>query len=325
MRNNALKPTVIFGVIAVSAILLYMFFWLIEVDVISIAQLQRGLYRRSSRVVAMIVVSITMAITGLVFQTLTKNRILTPSVIGFDSTFVLSQTMIIFIFGSQTNLISNPYYNFVLTTTLMVFTAMLLYGFVLRKGKNNLALLLLVGLVFRTLMSSLTSFLNRIIDPDDFLVVTSQTMPSLNNMNTDILWYLALPILTVILILMYKDLKYFDVINLGEDQSKSLGIDYLGIMNRSLIYISILIAVSTALVGPLMFLGLITVNIAREVLKKDQHKALFIMASLVGIVFLVMGQFVLQTFSLNTNLSVLINLIGGIYMIYILMKGDKKS
>lgn len=325
MRNNALKPTVIFGVIAVSAILLYMFFWLIEVDVISIAQLQRGLYRRSSRVVAMIVVSITMAITGLVFQTLTKNRILTPSVIGFDSTFVLSQTMIIFIFGSQTNLISNPYYNFVLTTTLMVFSAILLYGFVLRKGKNNLALLLLVGLVFRTLMSSLTSFLNRIIDPDDFLVVTSQTMPSLNNMNTDILWYLALPILTVILILMYKDLKYFDVINLGEDQSKSLGIDYLGIMNRSLIYISILIAVSTALVGPLMFLGLITVNIAREVLKKDQHKALFITASLVGIVFLVMGQFVLQTFSLNTNLSVLINLIGGIYMIYILMKGDKKS
>ena len=87
-------------------------------------------------------------------------------------------------------------------------------------------------------------------------------------MNTDILWTLALPIMVVVVIFMFRDLKYYDVMNLGEDQAKSLGVDYLGIQNRSLIWIAILISVSTALVGPLMFLGLITVNLAREILKK---------------------------------------------------------
>ena len=325
MRNKTYKPMFILGLVAVVAVTLYMTYWLIGIDVITIGQLERGLERRSSRVVAMIVVALSMSITGLTFQTMTQNRILTPSVIGFDSTFVLSQTLIVFIFGSQTDLISNPYYNFILTSTLMVLTSMLLYGFILRKGKNNLALLLLVGLVFRTLMSSLTSFLNRVIDPDDFLVVQSRTLASLTNMNTDILWTLALPIMVVVVIFMFRDLKYYDVMNLGEDQAKSLGVDYLGIQNRSLIWIAILISVSTALVGPLMFLGLITVNLAREILKKDNHKPLFILATLIGVVFLVLGQFILQVLELNTSLAVLINLIGGIYMIYILMRKDKKS
>lgn len=325
MRNNTLKPMLILVIIAVVAIAFYMAYWLIEVDVITIGQLTRGLQRRSTRVVAMIVVAIAMAMTSLVFQTMTQNRILTPSVIGFDSTFVLSQTLIVFIFGSQTAFIANPFYNFLLTASLMVIVSLLLYGFILRKGKNNLALLLLIGLVFRTLMSSLTSFLNRIIDPDDFLLIVSKAMPSLTNMSTEILWILALPIMAIALFFMYKDLKYYDVMNLGEDQAKSLGVNYLGVMNRSLVWISILIAVSTALVGPLMFLGLITVNLARETLKKESHKLLFITASLFGIIFLVLGQFVLQVFKLNASLAVLINLVGGIYMIYILIKGDKKA
>lgn len=324
MPNKYLKTMIWIGLLVVASVTLYLTFWLFGIDVITIGQLERGLSRRASRIVAMIVVAITMGMTGLFFQTLTQNRILTPSVIGFDSTFVLSQTLIVFLFGSSSLLISNPYYNFVISTTVMVVSSLVLYGFVLKKGKNNLALLLLVGLVFRTLMGSLTSFLSRIIDPDDFLVVTSRSMASLSNMNTDILWYLALPIMVVIIVLMSRDTKSFDVMNLGEDQAKSLGVSYYKLMNRNLIYIAILISVSTALVGPLMFLGLITVNLARELLKTDYHKLLLWMSSMLGVVFLVLGQFVLTTFNLNTSLAVLINLIGGLYMISILVKGDKK-
>jgi iron complex transport system permease protein len=144
-------------------------------------------------------------------------------------------------------------------------------------------------------------------------------------MNTDILWYLALPILVIVIILMAKDTKSFDVMNLGEDQAKSLGISYYKLMNRHLIYIAILISVSTALVGPLMFLGLITVNLSREILKTDYHKPLLWMSSLLGIVFLVLGQFILTTLNLNTSLATLINLIGGLYMISILVKGEKQA
>lgn len=325
MPNKMIRPIIVIGLLAMIAVILYLTYWLIGIDVITVGQIQRGLSRRSARVVAMIIVAITMGMTGLFFQTLTQNRILTPSVIGFDATFVLSQTLIVFIFGSSTVLIANPYYNFMISTAVMVGSSLLLYGFVLKKGRNNLALLLLVGLVFRTLMGSLTSFLSRIIDPDDFLVVTSRSMASLSNMNTDILWYLALPIMIVVIVLMSLDTKSFDVMNLGEDQAKSLGVSYYKLMNRNLVYIAILISISTALVGPLMFLGLITVNLAREILKTDYHRPLLWVSSLLGIVFLVLGQFMLTTLNLNTSLAVLINLVGGLYMISILVKGDKKA
>lgn len=314
------KTYLIFTLLAVISIILYMFYWLFGLEQITVGQLNRGLTRRGTRVVAMILVSVIMAITSLKFQTMTQNRILTPSMIGFDSTFVLTQTLIVFIFGGFSQLIANPYYNFLLSAILMVLVSFVLYGLVLKKGKNNLALLLLVGLVFRTLMSSVTSFLSKIIDPDDFNIVVSQTMPSLNNMNTDILWFLGLPISLIVVVLMLFDLKYYDVMNLGEDQAKSLGVSYNRVTNRGLVYIAILISVSTALVGTLTFLGLITVNLARERLKTDFHKPLLILSSVFGLIFLVLGQFLIQTFRLNTNLSVFINLVGGLYMIYLLLK-----
>ena len=152
------KTYLIFTLLAVISIILYMFYWLFGLEQITVGQLNRGLTRRGTRVVAMILVSVIMAITSLKFQTMTQNRILTPSMIGFDSTFVLTQTLIVFIFGGFSQLIANPYYNFLLSAILMVLVSFVLYGLVLKKGKNNLALLLLVGLVFRTLMSSVTSF-----------------------------------------------------------------------------------------------------------------------------------------------------------------------
>lgn len=323
MQNKQRRIVIILISLLILFIGLYMTTWLIGIDSITVNQLLRGLYRRSSRITAMIVVGITMGFTALVFQTLTQNRILTPSVIGFDSTFILSQTLVVLMFGFSSPILSNAYLNFILSAGLMVLVSFFLYSTILRKGKNNIGLLLLVGLVMRTLMSSLTQFLNRIMDPDTFLTVTSRTMPSLTNMNTTILWTIAIPIMVVVLYLMVKDLKYLDVMILGEDQAKSLGVNYVKITNRNLIYIAILISVSTALVGSLMFLGLITVNISREILKKSYHKPLLIFTSLLSVLLLVAGQYLIQLFQINTSLVVIINLIGGIYLIYMLIKGDK--
>lgn len=324
MQSKQIKIISLLGIILIVFIGLYMTTWLIGIDSITSAQLSRGLTRRSSRIAAMIVVGITIGITALVFQTITQNRILTPSVIGFDSTFMLSQTFIVFLFGFSSPMLSNPYWNFILSAGLMVLVSFFLYGTILRKGKNNIGLLLLIGLVVRTLMSSITQFITMIMDPDEYLTITSRTMPSLTNMNTNILWYMAIPIMLIVVFLMIRDLKYLDVMVLGEDQAKSLGVDYVRVTNRNLIYIAILISVSTALVGPLMFLGLITVNISRELLKKSYHKPLLISTSILSILFLVAGQYLLQLFEINASLVVIINLIGGIYLIYMLIKGDQK-
>lgn len=138
MQSKQIKIISLLGIILIVFIGLYMTTWLIGIDSITSAQLSRGLTRRSSRIAAMIVVGITIGITALVFQTITQNRILTPSVIGFDSTFMLSQTLIVFLFGFSSPMLSNPYWNFILSAGLMVLVSFFLYGTILRKGKNKI-------------------------------------------------------------------------------------------------------------------------------------------------------------------------------------------
>ena len=88
-----------------------------------------------------------------------------------------------------------------------------------------------------------------------------------------------------------------------------------------MVIVAILVSVSTALVGPITFLGLLVVNLAREFLNTYEHKYLFIGSSLISIVALLGGQLLIErVFNFSTPISVVINLIGGVYFLYLLLK-----
>lgn len=83
-----------------------------------------------------------------------------------------------------------------------------------------------------------------------------------------------------------------------------------------LIAVSILVALSTALVGPVTFLGFIVANLTYQFLGTFRHRSLFVGSSLLGIFLLIVGQFfVEQVFKWNTTMSVVIEFIGGLYFI----------
>ena len=106
----------------------------------------------------------------------------------------------------------------------------------------------------------------------------------------------------------------------------NLGVNYDKMVLRILILSSILIAVSTALVGPITFLGLIVSNLAYQYFATYKHSVLIVGASLISIIALVGGQFlVLHVFNLTTTISVIINFIGGLYFIYLLLKESRKA
>jgi iron complex transport system permease protein len=103
-------------------------------------------------------------------------------------------------------------------------------------------------------------------------------------------------------------------------------VNYDKIVLKVLILSSILIAVSTALVGPVTFLGLIVSNLAYQFFATYKHSILIIGASLISIIALVGGQFLVQhVFHLNTTISVVINFVGGLYFIYLLLKESRKA
>ena len=331
MRKH--KFIYLFLVIALISVIAYLFLWMLTTtydlfpqDPIRRAQMARAISniveRKSYQLIAMIVSAILIASTSLVFQTLTHNRILTPSLIGFDAIFVTVQTMIIFLFTSRSLLYTNHYINFFVSAGLMILISLLMYTFMLRKNKNHMIFLLLVGMILSTLSRSLATFLQTIMNPDEFQSLVIRTEVTVSNMNVSII-YIAVPIMIIILGMIFKDIKHLDVMTLGDSQAIGLGVDYNKKMHLHLVYIAIAMSISTAMIGPISFLGLIAVNAAREMLKTYKHLPLFILSSLIAITFLVLGQTIIVETGYLTTVTVLISLVGGIYMIFLVLKENK--
>ncbi|WP_439258381.1 iron chelate uptake ABC transporter family permease subunit [Lonepinella sp. BR2271] len=283
-----------------------------------------ALHHRALAVLAIVVTGAAIAVATMIFQVVVNNRILTPSVLGLDSLYLLVQTLIIFLFGSTTLLSVDPIILFLGSTAIMVLFALLLYRLLFQQEQQNLFFLLLVGIVFGTFFQSLTTFMEVLIDPNEFQIAQDIGFASFNRMNLDILW-LAIGILVVTVAISFRYWRYFDVLALGREQAINLGVPYQKILRHLLIIVAILTSVSTALVGPLTFLGLLVMNVTFEFMPTFKHRILIPTAIFMAIITLIIGQFLVsQVFTFNTTLSIIINFVGGVYFIYLLLRTQKK-
>lgn len=281
-----------------------------------------ALPRRVIKIIAIIVVGCAIAFSTVIFQTVTNNKILTPSILGLDSMYMLIQTGVIFIFGSTHIMIMNKNLNFLITLAAMLIFASLLFKFMFKKNRN-IYFLLLIGIIFGTLFGSMSSFMQVLIDPNEFQIIQNKMFASFNNVNTDLLT-LAIILMIAAMIYFMRFLKYLDVMSLGRDQAINLGVDYDFVTKRVLIVVTVLISISTALIGPITFLGLLVANVAYQFIKSYQHKHILPGAMLISVIALVGGQFIVERiFTFSTTLSVIINFVGGVYFIYLLLKENK--
>lgn len=279
---------------------------------------------RIPKIIAMILVGISIGFSSLVFQTITNNRILTPSILGLDSLYVLLQTTLIFILGSGSGVVNGKNANFVISIIVMIIFSSLIYKFLFRKNSNNIFSLLLIGVICGTLFESLTTFMQVLIDPLEFQMVQDKMMASFNNINTEIL-LLSTVAIALCIVFSIDFLKKLDVMSLGRDEAINLGVDYDKITKKMLVVIVILTSVSTALVGPITFLGLLVVNIARQLVKTYKHSELGIATGFISVIALIGGQLIVERIlNYGMTIGVIINFIGGIYFIYLVMKERAK-
>jgi len=117
-----------------------------------------------------------------------------------------------------------------------------------------------------------------------------------------------------------------DAISLGKEQAINLGIDYDRTIKRLLLGVVLFIAIATALVGPISFLGLIIANLARQLLKTYRHSQLILGSALIGMALLIGGQLIVeQVFVYSIPISVFISVGGGVYFLYLLMIQKRRS
>jgi len=279
---------------------------------------------RAGKLAAMLLVAYAVAVSSVLFQTITHNRILTPSIMGFDALYTLIQAVVIFWFGMTAGGQWGLTGKFVLEVSVMTVFACLLFQWIFSGASHSLHLLLLVGIVFGLLFRSLSGLMVRMIDPNEFLFLQDKMFASFNAIRTNLL-LASVAMVGGVSLIGWRLRRAYDVLSLGREVAINLGIHYRRTLWLTLVLIAVMVSVSTALVGPVTFFGLLVSNLAYMIMQTDKHKYTVPAAVLLGIVALVGGQTVLEHgLALNTTVSVVIEFAGGLMFIALIARKGQR-
>ena len=278
--------------------------------------------RRMNSVIAMAVVAVCQAVATVAFQTVTNNRIITPSIMGFESLYVAIHTSTVYFLGAAGLNNARTLEMFVVQLVLMVGLSLILYTWLLAGDNPNMHAMLLVGIVLGGGLGSVSTFMQRLLTPSEFDLLTARLFGSVNN--ADPAYYpLAVPLVLVAAGLMLMNSRRLNVLSLGRDVAVNLGVNHKKHAVYTLVLVSVLMAVSTALVGPMTFLGFLVATLAYQFADTYDHRYVFPMAALLGYCILAGAYFIMNhIFYAQGVVSIIIELVGGLtFLIVVLRKG----
>lgn len=320
-RKNIIKLIVI----ALIAIIIVAAFLFIGVKFHNHKLLRYAMKLRIPKVIAMIITAFAIGAATIIFQSVINNTIVTPCLLGMNSLYTLIHTSVVFVLGSGSILFTNDNLSFLVDLVLMGIIATVVYSWLFKMTGHNVLYVLLVGTVLTSFFSSIQSTLTRVMDPNEYDTLLTSLVASFSNINSGIIIFSVI-ILALIVVIFRKELALLDVITLGKEQAINLGVDYDRCIRRLLLAVTLCIAVATAMVGPISFLGLIIANISRQLLKTYRHTQLIAGAALMGVIALIGGQFIVErVFVYSIPISVFITVAGGIYFLYLILKGSRHN
>ena len=278
---------------------------------------------RTPKLMVMLITAFAIGGASIVFQTIINNTIVTPCLLGMNSLYTLIHTAVVFFLGSGSLIATNANLSFAVDVVLMGIAATGIYSWIFKKTKHNVLYVLLVGTVLTSFFGSIQSTLTRVMDPNEYDSLLSSLVASFSNVNSEII-VLSLILLAGVIFALRKELALLDVLTLGKEQAVNLGVDYNRCIRRLLLGVTLCIAVATAMVGPISFLGLIIANLSRQLLKTFRHSQLILGSALFGMVVLVGGQLLVEhVYSYAVPVSVFITVGGGVYFLYLLLTRKK--
>ncbi len=275
---------------------------------------------RTPKLIAMMITAYAIGSAAIVFQSIINNTIVTPCLLGMDALYTMIHTILVFILGSGSALVVNANCSFLIDLVIMGVTATIIYSYLFKKTKHNVLYVLLIGTVLTSLFSSIQSTMTRIMDPNEYDTLLTTLVASFSNVNSEIM-ILSITVLLIVAIALRKELYILDVLTLGKEQAINLGVDYDASIRKLLLGVTLYIAVATAMVGPLAFLGLIIANLSRQLLRTYRHTQLISGSVLFGMIILIGGQLIIEKiFVYAIPVSVFITLFGGMYFLYLLLR-----
>ena len=310
-------------VLALLALFCAACYLLVEVNFGNTKLLWYAMKLRTPKLLAMLLTAFAIGGASIVFQSIINNTIVTPCLLGMNSLYTLIHTAVVFFLGSGSLIAANANLSFAVDVVLMGLTATVIYSWIFKKTRHNVLYVLLVGTVLTSFFGSIQTTLTRVMDPNEYDTLLTSLVASFSNINSEILLFSAL-LLAGITFALRKELALLDVLTLGKDQAINLGVDYDRCIRRLLLGVTLCIAVATAMVGPISFLGLIIANLSRQLLRTYRHSQLILGSALFGMAVLVGGQLIVEhVYTYAVPVSVFITVGGGLYFLYLLLTRKK--
>ena len=276
---------------------------------------------RVTRLAGLIVVGIAIAVATVLFQTVSRNRILTPQIMGIDALFLFLQTLLVALLGPVGFALLPAPAKFGAEVAVLVCAAVLLFGTLLGRGARDLPRMILTGVILGVLFRSLSGFVARLLDPNAFVIVQAESAASFSRIDAALLPFAATATLAASALALWLAPR-LDVLALGRTAAVSLGLAHDRLVLQALTLVAVLVAVATALVGPLAFLGLIVAALARPLAGSDRHLPLLLSAALLAVLMLVAGQTLFErALGQQSTLPAVIEFAGGLLFLVLLLKG----
>lgn len=279
---------------------------------------------RAEKLAALVLVGAAVGAATVLFQTAAGNRLITPGIVGFDALFVFLQTGLVLGLGG-TGFTDLPVVaKFAAETACLTLSATLLFATLLRRGADDLLRTILTGVILGVLLRGLASFAQRILEPSEFAIVQQASIASFGSVDDRLLAIAAVTLLAA-LAMALRLAGRLDVASLGRAKALTLGLAYDRTILAALALVSVLIAVSTALVGPVTFLGLLAAHLAYRATRTHRHLFTIPAAALIGAAILVAGQFGFERLlGLQSSLSVVVEFAGGLLFLLLVLRKESR-
>lgn len=276
--------------------------------------------KRFARLSAIVIGSLCVALSSIIFQTLVNNRILIPAIMGYEAVYLMWQATLLLTLGTHGLAILGTGGNFLVSLALMLMYSWLLQRWLLGQARQDIYRMLLIGLVLTMVISTFTQFVQLRIDPGEFAVLQGLSYASFTRANTDTLLYSIIAV-TLVCLIGYKYWPELDALTLGAAQATSLGINTPQLMRLYLALIAILVSVSTSLIGPTAFLGIFVANITYALCASRQHRLTLPMGCAIAMTLFLTAQLLVEHFfNYRTTVTILINLVCGAYFLMLIVR-----
>ena len=282
-------------------------------------------FRLPKAITAMLVGS-GLSIAGLLMQTLFKNPLAGPFVLGISSGASLGVAILILgagIFGGVLTATSLSSWGLAIASS--IGAALVLFAVLITANKvRNTMSILIIGLMFGTVTSAIISVFTFFSNADKIQQFVFWGFGSLGNLS----WNEILVFFTIYLtgiINLIGIIKPLNSLLIGENYAKSLGINIKKNRNIILLITSLLTGVITAFAGPIAFIGLAVPHITKLVFKTSDHKILLPAVAILGAIILLVCDIVAQlpTSEFTLPINAVTSLIGAPIVIWLLVRKKK--